>query len=60
MKRTKRLLAWVLTLVLLTGMLPNMGSWLPAAKAADDEDATVDAFGIKMKDWTDEQAAAAE
>lgn len=60
MKRTKRLLAWVLTLVLLTGMLPNMGSWLPAAKAADDEDATVDAFGIKMEDWTDEQAAAAE
>ena len=59
MKRTKRLLAWVLTLALLTGLLPNMGSWLPAAKAADDEDANVDAFGIKMEEWTEDQAQAA-
>ena len=50
MKRTKRLLAWLLTLAIMAGLFPGMGGMLfevQAADAADEGSANVDAFGIE-------------
>jgi hypothetical protein len=54
MKRSKRILSTLLILLLIMGLHIGTEIFMPVAMAAD-EGTTIDAFGIEMAEWTEQQ-----